>query len=51
LFEANIVDGVRPGDDEIADVRWVTIAEAFELGISPSTRHMLERVQERHVRP
>jgi 8-oxo-dGTP pyrophosphatase MutT (NUDIX family) len=47
LFEANIIDGVpAPGDDEIADVRWVSIAEAFELAISPSTRHMLERLQE-----
>ena len=43
LFEATIVSGTpAPGDDETADVRWTTFDEALELGISPSTRHMLE---------
>jgi 8-oxo-dGTP pyrophosphatase MutT (NUDIX family) len=47
LFEARIIDGVaQPGDDETAEVRWVTIEEALDLGIAPSGRHMLECVQE-----
>ncbi len=47
LFEARIIAGIpEPGDDETAEVRWVTFDEAFDLEISPSTRHMIERVRE-----
>ena len=47
LFEAAMVSGTpAPGDDETAEVRWATLDEAFELGISASTRHMLECVRE-----
>lgn len=46
LFEARIVSGEpTPGDDETAEVRWVTFDEALELEISRSTRHMLEAVR------
>ena len=47
MFEARITSGVpRPGDDETGEVRWVTLAEAFELGLTPGTRHMLTRLGE-----
>jgi 8-oxo-dGTP pyrophosphatase MutT (NUDIX family) len=50
LFEAHIVAGApAPGDDESAEVRWTTFDEAFELELSSSTRHMLERVRERRA--
>jgi 8-oxo-dGTP pyrophosphatase MutT (NUDIX family) len=43
LFEASIVRGTpAPGDDETAEVRWVTLDEALRLDISASTRHMLD---------
>ncbi|HUG65753.1 MAG TPA: NUDIX domain-containing protein [Gaiellaceae bacterium] len=46
LFEAGIVDGVpQPGDDETAEVRWVTTEEALDLDITPSTRHMLDSIR------
>ena len=42
VFDACITNGVpAPGDDETQAVRWVTPAEAFELELSPATRHML----------
>src|ERR1700751_3557193 len=42
VFEARITSGVpAPGDDETSEVRWVTPAEAFELGLTPGTKHML----------
>jgi ADP-ribose pyrophosphatase YjhB (NUDIX family) len=38
VFEARITSGVpAPGDDETGEVRWVTPAEAFELGLTPGT--------------
>ena len=47
VFEARITSGVpAPGDDETGEVRWVTAAEAFELGLTPGTRHMLTRLGE-----
>lgn len=47
VFEARITSGVpAPGDDETGEVRWVTPAEAFELGLTPGTRHMLTRLGE-----
>ena len=47
VFEARIASGVpAPGDDETGEVRWVTLPEAFELGITPGTRHMLSRISE-----
>jgi 8-oxo-dGTP pyrophosphatase MutT (NUDIX family) len=47
VFEARITSGIpAPGDDETAEARWVTIAEAFELGLTPGTRHMLTRIGE-----
>lgn len=46
LFEARIVAGdPEPGDDETAEVRWVTLDDAFAMDVSPGTRHMLERVR------
>jgi 8-oxo-dGTP pyrophosphatase MutT (NUDIX family) len=46
LFEARIVDGEpHPADDETAEVGWVTVEEAYALPLSPSTRHMLERLE------
>jgi 8-oxo-dGTP pyrophosphatase MutT (NUDIX family) len=46
LFEARIVHGVpEPGDDETAEVRWVSPEDAFALGITASTRHMLDCIQ------
>jgi 8-oxo-dGTP pyrophosphatase MutT (NUDIX family) len=46
LFEARIVDGEpHPADDETADVRWVTAEQAYVSPLSPSTRHMLERLE------
>src|SRR5581483_5863881 len=47
LFEARIESGEpRPSDDETADVRWATPAEAAQLDLSPSTRWILERALE-----
>jgi 8-oxo-dGTP pyrophosphatase MutT (NUDIX family) len=47
LFEARVVAGVpRPGDDETAEVRWVTLDEAYGLEISASTKHMLDSARE-----
>jgi len=47
VFEARITSGEpAPGDDETADVRWATLAEASELGLSPATQHMLTRIGE-----
>jgi 8-oxo-dGTP pyrophosphatase MutT (NUDIX family) len=47
VFEARITSGVPAlGDDETGEVRWVTLAEAFELGLTPGTRHMLTRIGE-----
>jgi 8-oxo-dGTP pyrophosphatase MutT (NUDIX family) len=47
VFEARIRSGVpTPGDDETGEVRWATRAEAFELGLTPGTRHMLTRLGE-----
>jgi 8-oxo-dGTP pyrophosphatase MutT (NUDIX family) len=47
LFEARIVGGEpHPADDETAEVGWFTAAEAYELPLSPSTRHMLERLEQ-----
>ncbi len=42
VFEARITDGVpAAGDDETADVKWLTLDEAFALEITASTRHIL----------
>lgn len=47
LFEARILSGVpAPGDDETADVRRVTLDEAFALDVSSPTRHMLEGIRD-----
>ena len=47
LFEAQIVAGTpAPGDDETAEVEWVTFDEALALALSPSTRHMLLSARE-----
>lgn len=47
VFEARITSGVpTPGDDETGEVRWATPAEAFEVGLTPGTRHMLTRLGE-----
>jgi 8-oxo-dGTP pyrophosphatase MutT (NUDIX family) len=47
LFEGRIVAGTpSPGDDETAEVRWVTPEEARALEITPATRHMLDCVGE-----
>ncbi len=47
VFEARIASGIpAPGDDETGEVRWVIPAEAFELGLTPGTRHMLTRLAE-----
>ncbi len=41
-FEARIVAGVpAPDDDEIAEVRWASVAELENLDLMPSTRHIL----------
>ena len=46
LFEARIVAGdAMPGDDETAEVRWVTFNDALAMEVSPATRHMLESVR------
>ena len=46
VFEARIQSGVlTPGDDETAEVRWVTLDEASTIGVSPSTQHILERAR------
>jgi len=46
LFDARIVDGEpHPADDETADVGWFTAGEAYALQLSPSARHMLERLE------
>jgi 8-oxo-dGTP pyrophosphatase MutT (NUDIX family) len=43
LFEARIVAGdAKPGDDETAEVRWVTFDDALAMELSPATRHMVE---------
>lgn len=47
LFEGRISAGTpAPGDDETAEVRWVTFDEAGDLEITRATRHMLECVRE-----
>jgi 8-oxo-dGTP pyrophosphatase MutT (NUDIX family) len=47
LFEGRILAGTpAPGDDETAEVRWVSLDEVLELEISRSTRHMLECVRD-----
>jgi 8-oxo-dGTP pyrophosphatase MutT (NUDIX family) len=49
VFEARITGGVpTPGDDETGEVRWATLEEAFELGLTAGTRHMLARLSEGH---
>jgi len=46
LFEARIVAGEpHPADDETAAVRWATADEAYDLPLSPSTHHMLARLE------
>ena len=46
IFEARIVRGdPKPGDDETAEVRWVTFDEALRMDTSPGTRHVLESVR------
>jgi 8-oxo-dGTP pyrophosphatase MutT (NUDIX family) len=45
LFEAHVVSGEpAPSDDETAEVRWATPAEAFALELSRASRWMLQRV-------
>jgi 8-oxo-dGTP pyrophosphatase MutT (NUDIX family) len=45
MFEAHIVSGEpAPSDDETAEVRWATPADAFALDLSPASRWMLQRV-------
>jgi 8-oxo-dGTP pyrophosphatase MutT (NUDIX family) len=47
VFDARITSGVpTPGDDETGEVRWVTPAEAFEMGLTLGTRHTLTRLGE-----
>jgi 8-oxo-dGTP pyrophosphatase MutT (NUDIX family) len=46
LFAARIVDGEpHPADDETAEVGWFTADAAYDLPLSPATRHMLERLE------
>ena len=41
-FEAHIIAGVpAPDDEEIAEVRWASVAELENLDLMPSTRHIL----------
>jgi 8-oxo-dGTP pyrophosphatase MutT (NUDIX family) len=45
VFDARIVAGEpRRGDDETADVRWVSSEDALALELSESTRHILAAV-------
>lgn len=45
VFEARITSGEpAPGDDETAEVRWATLAEASELGLAPATKHTLTQI-------
>jgi 8-oxo-dGTP pyrophosphatase MutT (NUDIX family) len=47
VFEGRVVAGVAaPGDDETAEVQWVTLDEASALEITPSLRHILTCVRE-----
>jgi 8-oxo-dGTP pyrophosphatase MutT (NUDIX family) len=47
VFDARITQGEPdPGDDETADVAWATVDDAFELDLSPSTRHILSSLRE-----
>lgn len=47
VFDARIKDGEpKPGDDETADVRWVTVEEAFVMDLSRSTRHVLSSLRD-----
>ena len=45
MFEAQIVSGEpAPSDDETAEVRWATPADAFALDLSRASRWMLQRL-------
>ena len=45
VFEARVVGGdAKPGDDETAEVRWVTVEDALAMDVSAATRHVLESV-------
>jgi 8-oxo-dGTP pyrophosphatase MutT (NUDIX family) len=47
VFEARITSGdPAPGYDETGEVRWVTLSEAYEMGITAGTRHMLSAISE-----
>jgi len=45
VFDARITAGnPTPDYEEIAEVRWVSLDEADDLDVAPSTRHVLGRV-------
>jgi len=47
VFDARITAGeAKPGDDETTAVAWATVDEAFDLDLSPSTRHILSSLRE-----
>jgi 8-oxo-dGTP pyrophosphatase MutT (NUDIX family) len=44
--EPRIVGGeAKPGDDETAEVRWVTEEDALAMDVTAATRHVLESVR------
>jgi ADP-ribose pyrophosphatase YjhB (NUDIX family) len=47
VFEARITDGTaRPGDDETAEVRWVSIEDALAIGLPDPWGRVLRNVRD-----